>query len=384
MLYADANASMPVMGEVKKYLNDRFDGGIFANPSALHSLGRQIHGAIEKSRSVCADVLGARPENICFISGASEGIAAIFHSVLKNHGDKKRIVLSSIEHEAVMNTAGQYSSKGFFIDKIPVDANGVIELSYLREHLNKFHSETSLVSVMSSNNETGVLQPVEEIAKICRHYSIPFFSDTTQSFGKENFKFSLKDPDYAVLSGHKVGALPGTGILLVKNPAIFEPLIPGAGQESHLRGGTENYIGIETLAIALNCLNSKTHLIGAVEKQRMNFERKVREYFPGIYIAGEKAERLCNTTMISYPGIHGQAVQIELEEAGIYVTTTSACRDNEPQASHVLMAMGIPDPVARGVVRISMILDEKIADDYDFILKALTRAYRRLGKIGNY
>jgi cysteine desulfurase len=175
----------------------------------------------------------------------------------------------------------------------------------------------------------------------------------------------------------------GTGILLVKNPEALAPLIIGGGQEKGHRGGTQNYIGNETLAVALTSIEKSFANIGSLAEKRLEFEEKIKSSFPEVVILGESAARLATTTYISYPGIHGQAVQIELESLDIFVTTSSACSDNMPVTSKVLKAMGIEDHIGRGVVRISLCLNSPLSC-YDQLADALIKAYAKLTKVKSF
>jgi len=240
-----------------------------------------------------------------------------------------------------------------------------------------------MVAVMAANNETGVIQPYVEINSLCLKNNIPYLCDTTQYIGKTPFNFKELNIDYAVCSGHKLGALTGTGILLVKNPENLLPLIIGGGQEKGLRGGTQNYLGNETLAVALKTTEENYANIQALKEKRIEFEKKIKMAFPTVVIIGENAPRLATTTYISYPGIHGQAVQIELEALDIFVTTSSACSDNMPSTSKVLKAMGVSDDVGRGVVRISLCLNSPL-NYYDTLADALIKAYTKLAKVKSF
>ncbi|MBN2143570.1 MAG: cysteine desulfurase [Candidatus Aureabacteria bacterium] len=387
MVYADYNSSSPLTSQVGAYLQKRLSGGgPYANPNSLHHAGRQIMKKIEESRHICAEILGAKPEQILFNSGSSEGITSAFHSCCEygRKNRKKHILISSIEHHAVIRTADYYSSKGFVITQIPADSNGVTDAEYIKSFLRRKSKGVSLVSVMAANNETGVVQPYEKISAFCRENDVLYFCDTAQLIGKLPFNFEESGFDFAVVSGHKIGALPGCGILLIKNPLLFTPLILGTIQEKGLRGGTQNYIGIETLAIALEDMKHSISHIDLLRASREKFEKNLKEKFPCLYIAGEIKERLPGTTLVSYPGIYGQAVQIELESRGIFVTTSSACLDNDPEPSHVLQAMNVPDHIARGAVRISLGGDDKGKDTYSRIFSGLCRAYERLTAIGSF
>jgi cysteine desulfurase len=382
MIYADYNGSAPLSPDVKAYLSKRLIDGPFANPNAIHYLGTKTLMGMENARLACAKILGATPDQIIFTSGATEGISTVFHTLLSENS-KKTIIISGIEHSAVVNSAKYYEERGMKLIIAPIDCDGVVELNTLTELILTNINDLALVAIMAANNETGVIQPFEKINQLCTKNNIPYFCDTTQYIGKVPFNFKESQLDYAVCSGHKLGAMTGTGILLCKNPEKIKPLIIGGGQEKGHRGGTQHYIGNETLAIALNEINSKFKNIERLIESRLLFEKKVKEAFPDAVIIGDKANRLATTTYIALPGIHGQAVQIELESNDIFVTTSSACSDNMPVTSKVLKAMNVCDNIGRGVVRISLGL---CASDstYDQLAEHLIKAYKKLSKVKSF
>lgn len=382
MIYADYNGSAPLSDEVKNYLGQRLIDGPFANPNAIHYLGTKTLLGMENSRNFCATTLGADPSQVIFTSGATEGISTIFHSVL-SQTTKKIIIISSIEHSAVVNTAKHYEALGFTLIVAPVTQDGVLDMVAFHKIIADYHLNTALVAIMAANNETGVIQPYQEVNALCKSYQLPYLCDTTQFIGKTYFNFKELDLDYAVCSGHKLGALTGTGILLVKNPEKINALIIGGGQENGRRGGTQHYLGNETLAIALQDLEKHLKNCPFLTDHRRAFEKKVKTAFPDVVIIGENAPRLSTTTYIALPGIHGQAVQIELESHDIFVTTSSACSDNMPVTSRVLKAMNVADPVGRGVVRVSLgLMTSPLV--YETLANELIKAYTKLSKVKSY
>jgi cysteine desulfurase len=384
MIYADFNGSSLPLPEVIEHLTNRLQKGPFGNPNAIHSLGQKLNAGLSKCRRHCSKVLGCEANQIVFNSGASEGISHVFFSVLnKKKIEKKHIIISSIEHSAVINAAKYYEDYGYTLHYLGVDGNGVVKIDELKSLLEKHKDDVALVSVMAANNETGVIQPYREIGQLCHENNTLFFSDTTQYIGKTVFNFAEANMDFAVLSGHKIGGIVGSGLVIVKNPADFHCHVFGGGQENGHRGGTQNYIGIETLAVALNSFDENKQRLNSCYEKRIDFEARLKKAFPDVVIIGDKAARLASTTLVSYPGIHGQGVQIELESQDIFVTTSSACSDNEPTTSKVLKAMNISDDIGRGVVRISLCLGQN-EDAYDKIFEAISNAYKKLVKIKNY
>ncbi|MAF76752.1 MAG: cysteine desulfurase [Halobacteriovoraceae bacterium] len=385
MIYADFNGSAPLCQDVIDYLKNRLDNGPYANPNAIHHLGQKALMGMENARALAAKKLGALPKQVIFNSGSTEGISQIFFSLLyKPKFKKNHIIISGIEHSAVINNAKFYAeNEGYELHILPTLENGVADLNALKNLLEKHKEDVALVSVMAANNETGVIQPFKEIGELCNKHHTPFVCDTTQYIGKAPFNFSESNIDYALLSGHKIGAMTGAGFVLARDPNLLKTLVIGGGQERGLRGGTQNYIGFETIAVALNTMDKKLPELEKLASMRNQFEKKIKENYPKVVIMGEDAPRMSGTTFLAYPGIHGQAVQIELESQDIYVTTSSACSDNEPTTSKVLKAMGVTDDIGRGAVRISLGPCAN-QETYDKIYHALESAFNKLSQIKSY
>lgn len=385
MIYADYNGSAPLLPSVRDYLKRRLDTELFANPNAIHSMGQKIASGMEKCRETIAEVVGCFPDQIIFNSGASEGISTILHSVLEFAPASKKIIISSkTEHPALQKALEFYElQRSFEIKLVENDEDGRIQLDSLKTLLDIHQGHIALVTIMAANNETGVLQPYQEVAKLCCDRSIEFFSDTTQLIGKDEFHFTQSGVDYAVCSGHKLGALSGSGFILAKDSTKLKSLIFGSSQERGLRGGTQHYLGIETLAVALNDFHQQKSKLAKLKLARENFEKNIKKDFPEAVIVGEKSPRLPGTTLMGYPGIHGQAVQIELESHDIFVTTSAACSDNQPETSIVLKALGIEDDLGRSVVRISLSYSHG-EEEYAALARALKNAYNKLSRIHSY
>jgi cysteine desulfurase len=385
MIYADYNGSAPLLPVVREYLKKRMDSEIYANPNAIHSLGQKVSQGIEKCREVISQVVGCYPDQLYFNSGSSEGVSHILFSILEYAPKNKNVVITSpLEHVVIPKALSFYQDrKNFKIEKVEINTQGVVQIESL-EKLLKLHSASlALVTIMAVNNETGVVQPYEKIAELCQKYGVDFFCDTTQLIGKGEFNFNNSGIDYAICSGHKVGALTGTGFLIAKEPTKIKPHVFGSSQEKGLRGGTQNYIGIETLAVALSDFNENKNRFKELGQAREKFEAEMKQAFPEVVIIGENVSRLAGTTLISYPGIHGQAVQIELESHDIFVTTSAACSDNQPETSAVLKAMGVHDDVGRGVIRISLSYTQS-EKEYLQLELALKAAYSKLKKIKSF
>lgn len=385
MIYADYNGSSPLLKPVREHLKKRLDTDLYANPNAIHSIAQKLARGIEKCREIIAETVGCYPDQIFFNSGASEGISHIIHSILDQADKSKNIIITSpIEHSVVPNALDYYvKEKGFTLKKVEIDADGKVKLESLEKLLTENKNKVAMVTIMAVNNETGVLQPYTEMGNICRKHNVEFFSDTTQLIGKDSFHFEKSGLDYAVCSGHKLGALSGSGFVIVKEPPKLRKFVFGSTQERGLRGGTQHYLGIETLAIAMKDFQDHESKLADLKKARLAFEAEMTKSFPEAMVVGAGANRLAGTTLIGYPGIHGQAVQIELESHDIFVTTSAACTDNQPETSKVLTAMGINDQIGRGVIRISLSYSHG-EKEYSAIASALKGAYNKLSKIQSY
>lgn len=385
MIYADYNGSAPLLNSVRMYLKQRLDSELFANPNAIHSMGQKVAQGIEKCREIIAGVMGCYPDQIFFNSGSSEGVSQILFSILEYAPKEKNIIITSpIEHVVIPSALSFYQSRrGFKLETVEIDSHGVIKLDHLEALLKKHTGKVALVTIMAVNNETGVMQPYQKISQLAHANGTEYFCDTTQLIGKGSFNFEASGIDFAVCSGHKVGALTGSGFVMAKEPTKLKSHVFGSHQEKGLRGGTQHYLGVETLAVALSDFKENQSKLTQLKDARERFEREMKSMFKQVVIVGETAERLAGTTLISYPGIHGQAVQIELETQDIFVTTSAACSDNQPETSAVLKAMGIQDDVGRGVIRISLSYSHRY-EDYLQLEQALKAAYTKLARIRAY
>lgn len=385
MIYADYNGSAPLLPSVREYLKKRIDSDLFANPNAIHSMGQKVYKGIEKCREIISGVMGCYPDQIVFNSCSSEGLSHIFHSLLEYAPAGKNIIITSPVEHVVLPSAFTYyvDRRGFVLRTVGIDADGRVNLEELEKLLQDNIGRVAVVSIMAVNNETGVMEPYAEIAKLCQKFGVDYVCDTTQLISKGEFNFADSGADFAVCSGHKTGALTGTGFIIAKDPTKLRPLIYGSSQEHGLRGGTQNYLGIETLAVALKDFEESKKKLPALKAARLKFEAKVLAACPQVKVIGSGADRLPGTTLIGYPGIHGQAVQIELESNDIFVTTSAACADNQPETSKVLKAMGVQDDLGRSVIRISLSTSHGEAD-YESLATNLIHAYNKLSKIHSY
>lgn len=383
-IYADYNATTPLLKVVKNYLEKNRLDGPYANPNSLHYLGNTILSGIEQCRQIIGNHLGVDSARLVFTSGSSESISTAFWmSIGQNILSKNKrthIICSKIEHAAVLEAARYWEKQGAILHWVNCHSNGLIDLEQCRQLIQKYADTLSLVAVMAANNETGVIQPYEQISEICREHSIYYLCDTTQIIGKKKIAASLSEGVFLCGSGHKLGAPFGSGFLLLPYKNNYQSMIMGGGQEHNFRSGTQNYLGIETMTIALDWHYKNIDEWKTLSLKKNTFETSLKKDIPAAHIIGEDCKRLPNTTLISFKGIHSQGLQIELEARNIFVTTSAACSDNEPSTSKVLSAMGLRDDEGRSVIRISTGL-EFLDSNYDKIALALKESYYQLEKI---
>ena len=377
MLYLDYNGSAPLRKKVAEYLNDRIEKcGPYANPNANHFLGSKCFMQIEKSRKLISRFLDCSTHQIIFNSGSTEGISAVFlHTYFKYKDSNKKIILiSDTEHAAPINEGKFLEKFNFELKFIPTLSNGKVDMNFFHQFVQANHHSIALVSVMAANNETGVIQPYAEIGKTCDQYGLEYLCDTTQILGKSPFSFSQSNANYITLSGHKLGALPGAGALIIKNPENFIATIHGGNQENGLRGGTQNYIGIESIRVAIEEILETNSYFEDICKTRHYFENKLKNLFPNIQIFGEEVDRICNTSFLALPETNAGNIQDKLQLRKIYVTTSSACSDQKSQQSRVLSRMNIDPNIGKGAIRISFCSNTTITD-CDFLINALNEIY---------
>jgi cysteine desulfurase len=374
-LYLDNAATTPLASEVIKELNSKIR--VYGNPSSRHALGREAKIEIEKAREKIAKFINAKPEEIIFTSGATESNNLSIKGIAKANPNKKQIIISEIEHPCILETCKYLEEEGYKIEKISVDTEGIINLEELKEKISK---ETLLVSVMHVNNEIGTVQPIEEIAKICKEKKVLFHTDAVQSFGKLKIDVQKMGIDLLSASGHKLNAMKGIGFLYIKKGIKIKSQIQGGGQENNLRSGTENVLGIISLAKAIELKRESEK----VEKSRNRIIEKLLE-IPGSKLNGSKEKRIYNNINISFYGIEGESLQMFLDEQGIFISTSSACASNKLAKSHVLKAIKVEEMYLNGSIRITLdTLKPLTTKQEDFIIKKIKENVEKLQKISPF
>ncbi|MCX8058110.1 MAG: cysteine desulfurase [Spirochaetes bacterium] len=382
-VYLDNNATTPLHPEVKQEILNFIE--YYGNPSSVHYDGRIVRELVEESRKKIADFLEVETDNIFFTSGGSESNNLILKSILfQDYKFKPHFITTSIEHPSVLNTAKFLSNHGVDVSFLSVDENGLISVD---EFKSLIREETKLVSIMFANNEVGVIEPIEEIAKICNERGIFFHSDMVQAAGKIKFKLNDIKLDAASFSAHKIYAPKGIGIIYLKDPFVNKkkfkifPLIHGGHQEKGLRASTENTIGI--IAFGKACEVMKKEIdeeIIKVKNLRDLFEELVVKEISDIYINSKNVLRLPGTSNINFKFIEGEAILLRLDMEGISVSTGSACSSGSLEPSHVLLAMHKNPEMAHGTIRFSF-GRENVEDDVYYTIDKLKNIVSELRKI---
>ena len=351
MIYLDNNATTRVAPEVLDAMQP-YLSKFFGNPSSAHTLGREMKRAIEESREQVASLLGAdETSEIVFTSCGSESDNWAIRGVLANAPEKKHIVTTLVEHEAVRNLCRLLENEGYEVTWLGVDGNGELDLDSLRAAL---RPDTALVSIMLANNETGVLFPIEEIGRVVRENSQgAFHVDGVQAVGK--IPISLKNVDLFALSGHKLHAPQGVGALYIRQGVSLSPLIIGGAQEQGRRAGTSAVPNIVALGAACR-LAREDNDHTRIESLRNRLEDEILRNVPNARLNGvaDRSKRLPNTSNISFEYVDGQNILMHLDQAGICVSTGSACHSTTHESSPTLRAMNVPFTAAQGSIRFSL------------------------------
>lgn len=380
VIYFDNNATTAVDPEVFKAMSP-FLTEFYGNPSSIHTFGGQVAAHIENARAQLASLLGAADTEIIFTSCGTESDSAALLSALSICPKRNKIVMSTVEHPAVLNLGKDLERRGYRISHIPVDAKGRLDMERAAEMIDP---ETAVVSLMWANNETGNIYPVERIAEMAHANGALFHTDAVQAVGK--VPISLKDMniDLLSLSGHKLHAPKGVGALYVKKGIRFRPFIVGGHQERGRRAGTENVPSIVALGKAAEL--SQSHLAEEntrVKAMRDRLERSILEGIPTVRVNGDVESRLPNTANISFEYIEGESILMLLDMHGICASSGSACTTGSLEPSHVLRAMGIPYTAAHGAIRFSLSRFNTDAE-VDFVLDKLPPIIERLRSISPY
>jgi cysteine desulfurase len=380
-VYLDNNATTAVAPEVLEAMLPFFRER-WGNPSSMHAFGGNLGRDVERARAQVAALLGAEtPSEIVFTSGGTESDNTAILSALEAYPDRRQVVTTRVEHPAVLSFAQHLERKGYEIARVGVDRDGNLDVVELRAALS---SRTAIVSVMWANNETGVIFPVEEIARMAHEAGALFHTDAVQAVGKIPMNLRDSSIDMLSLSGHKLHGPKGIGALYVRRGTRFRPHVIGGHQERNRRGGTENVPGIVGLGRAAESaaasLEEERRRVAAL---RDRLEQGLIDRVPDAVVNGTARHRLPNTTNVSFQFIEGEAILLMLDREGICASSGSACSSGSLEPSHVLRAMGIPFTYAHGSIRLSLSRYNTDAD-IDHVLDVLPRVIARLREISPF
>lgn len=380
IIYVDNNATTQVDPEVFEAMSPFFCD-LYGNPSSIHAFGGQVAKYIENARQSAALLLGADPSEIMFTSCGTESNNAAILSALSLCPRRRKIVISKVEHPAVLNLGKELTRRGYRVVEAPVDTKGRLDMERLAELID---DQTALVSVMWANNEIGNIYPVDEIAAMAHEQGAVFHTDAVQSAGKVPIDLRKSSIDMLSLSGHKFHAPKGVGALYVRRGVRFRPFLIGGHQEKGRRGGTENVAGIVGLGkaceLALKNLSTENT---EVKKLRDRLEKRLIEAVPNTRINGDPDNRLPNTLNVSFEFIEGESILLLLDELGICASSGSACTTGSLEPSHVLRAMGVPYTAAHGSIRFSL-SRFNTGEEIDFIAQKLPSIVEQLRTISPY
>jgi cysteine desulfurase len=381
-IYLDYNATTPIDPRVIEamipYMKEEF-----GNPSSIHSFGRAGKAALDDSREQVAELLGVRPKEIVFTSGGSESNNFAIKGVALGLREKgNHLITTQVEHASVLETFRSLESQGFHVTYLSVDKYGLIDLEELKGTIT---DGTILVSIMFANNETGVIMPIREIAETVKEKRVVFHTDAIQAVGKIDINLKNLPIDLLSLSGHKFYGPKGVGALFIRDGVKLKTLIHGGGQERGKRSGTENVAGIAGLGKACEIIKEdtgyRTQDTGIKELRDELYDGILRR-ISGVRLNGHPEKRLSNTLNLSFEGVEGESLVMNLDIEGIAVSTGSACSEGNVEPSHVLLAMGLSKELAVSSLRFSLgRFTEK--EDIDRVLEVLPKIVERIREIGS-
>jgi cysteine desulfurase len=374
-VYFDNNATTPVLPEVFEAMRPYFSE-CFGNASSIHHHGQETRAAVERARESVAVLLGCRSSEIVFTSGGTEGDNLAIFGVVRE-GD--HVITSTIEHHAVLNSCKHLQAIGCEVTYLPVDARGLVDPDDVRCAL---RPNTKLITIMMANNETGVLQPVEDIGKIAAEADVYFHTDAVQAAGKVSIDVKRIGCDLLSISGHKMHAPQGVGALCVRKGTNLQAIFHGGSHERSRRAGTENVPGIVGLGKAAEIAKAALDRgeLSRMAEMRDRIERKILADVEASGVNGQGAPRVPNTTNLYFDGIEGEALVIALDLKGLAVSTGAACSSGAIEPSHVLTAMGLPAERARASLRFSL-GKQNTADDVEFALSLVPQTVARLREL---
>jgi cysteine desulfurase len=379
-IYFDNNATTKVAEEVLEEIKPYFCE-LYGNPSSMHTFGGQVGFKIRTAREKVAQLLGCDPSEIIFTAGGTESDNTAIKGTLAAYPEKRKVIMSRVEHPAVLSVCRELENRGLTVVELGVDRKGRLDLAELEEQLD---DDTAIVTIMYANNETGVIFPIPKIAEMVASKGIVFHTDAVQAVGKVPINLSQSTIDLLSLSGHKLHAPKGVGVLYVRKGTRLAPFMLGGHQEGGHRAGTENVPGIIGLGkaceLAAENMNEENT---RVKNLRDKLEKAILKKCPDCMVNGDTENRLPNTSNISFEYIEGEAILLMLDKFGICASSGSACTSGSLEPSHVLRAMGIPYTAAHGSIRFSL-SRYNTEEDVDYTIEKIPPIIARLRELSPF
>ena len=380
IIYVDNNATTRVDPVVVEAMMPYYSEN-YGNPSSMHAFGGNVGRAVNEAREHVASLINASPDEIIFTSCGTESDSTAIWATISSIPDKKHIITSRVEHPAVKNLYEHLAKKGYKVTFVPVDRQGILDLDFLYDHLTE---DTALISIMWANNETGVIYPIDEIARAANDRGIVVHTDAVQAVGKIPVDVQKTSVDLLSLSGHKIHAPKGVGALYVRKGTKFTPFLIGGHQENGRRGGTENVANIVGLGKAsMLAADLPKTAMTEVGRLRDKLEQGLISRVQNSMINGDPTSRLPNTTNISFEYIEGESILLMMNELNICASSGSACTSGSLEPSHVLRAMGIPFTAAHGSIRFSL-SHYNTEEEMDFIVDKMPPIIDRLRQMSPF
>jgi cysteine desulfurase len=377
MIYLDHNATTPVDPAVADkmcwFLKEHF-----GNPSSLYPIGRRVKVLLNEARERVAEALGAGRGELFFTGSGTEADNFAVFGTLNALPERNELVISAIEHPAVLESARYLEKRNVKVTYLPVDSYGTVDLDALRDALTP---RTALVSVMHASNEIGTIQPIERIAEMAHEKGVPVHTDAVQTFGKIDVDVRKLGVDLLTVSAHKVYGPKGVGALYIRKGTNIHPYLHGGHQERRLRAGTENTVGIVGFGEAIRVLEERGKKDRPrIEKMAEALKKGIEEKIPRVRFNGHPTNRVRTTLNFAFPGLEAEAILLSLATKEIYVSTGSACSEESEEVSHVLLAIGLRPEIARSSIRIS-IGRSNSDEDVATVLRELPEIIGKLRKI---
>ena len=364
-IYFDNNATTAIAPEVREAILP-YLGEFYGNPSSMHTFGGQVADAVESARETMANLLGASPDEIIFTSCGSESDNAAIWSAIQTQPEKRHLITTRVEHPAILSVMQHWERQGYRVTYLGVDNKGRLDLD---EYAAALTPDTALASIMFANNEVGNIYPIQRMAEMAKEKDVLFHTDAVQAVGKTPIDLAHLPADMLSLSGHKLHAPKGIGVLYVRKGVRFRPFLRGGHQEKGRRAGTENVPYIVGLGAAAKL--AADHM----QEERVNvallrdrLEQGLLERIPDCMVNGDVENRLPNTTNIAFKNVEGEAILLMLDRLGVCASSGSACTSGSLEPSHVLRAMGVPFTYAHGSIRLSL-SRYSTQEEVDFVIE---------------